>query len=588
MLILLFFAFISGLVTIFAPCIWPLLPIVLSASVVGGDHRRAMGVTLGILVSFGILTITISYLVSFLNFDPNILRIVAVVILVFLGLTLLIPPLARVVESLVSRFAGKAGAVANTNGGFLPGFITGLALGIVWTPCAGPILATIATLSATRAVGLEIILVSVVYLIGVGIPLFVFAYAGQRIVAGSRTLTRYTGSIQKVFGVIIILTALLIFTNYDKVFAARLLDVFPGYSQFVTDLESNDLVKEQLDKLRGGGKKNDMEGKPFSPMGDKKINDLFNVDYPAPELTGIANWLNTEGKPLTLAELKGKVVLIDFWTYTCINCIRTLPHVTSWYDKYEKDGFVVIGVHTPEFEFEKNTANVENAIKQYNIHYPVAQDNNFSTWNSFKNQYWPAEYLIDAKGNVRRTHFGEGEYDEMEKAIQTLLKEKGASVDEKMSDMPDETPRGQRSPETYIGANRMQYYYPNGSVSPGNYPGLKVSKSIPVNSFTLGGDWDVAEEYSSSMKDSVLEYNFYADKVFLVMKPANANGGKVRILLDGKVVDSANAGIDVQNGFIPITSDRLYELINLHGKSGEHLLRIEFSPGVQVFAFTFG
>src|SRR3990167_3246708 len=327
MIVLLLFAFLSGLVTIAAPCIWPLLPIILSSSILGSDHRRPLGITIGILISF-------------------------------------------------ARRVGRTSSGQNPD--FIHGFITGLSLGVVWTPCAGPILAAIATLAATRAVNFEIIIVTVVYLIGVGIPLFIFAYAGQQFIAKSRFLNKYTGNIQKIFGVIMIATALLIATNYDKVLQAKLLDAFPAYSDFIIKLENNGQVKKQLDAIKG---KDDMVGKPFNPMGDKKINELFNVSYPAPELTGITNWLNLPAgrQVLTLKELRGKVVLIDVWTYTCINCIRTLPHVTSWYDKYNKDGFVVIGLHTPEFEFEKNTFNVEGAIKQYNIHYPVAQDNDYAT-----------------------------------------------------------------------------------------------------------------------------------------------------------------------------------------------------------------
>ena len=574
---LLFFAFVSGLVTIAAPCIWPLLPIVLSSSALNGDHRRPLGLTIGIMTSFGLLTLSISYLVAIFNFDANLLRIFSVIILVFLGLTLLLPPLSRIVESFVSRFAGRL-APTNTQGGFIPGFITGLALGVVWTPCAGPILATIATLSATRAVGAQIVLVTIVYLIGVAIPLFIFSYAGQRFVQKSRLFNKYTGLVQKVFGAIIIITALLIFTNFDKVISASLLNAFPSYSNFINDLEGNNLVSKELNNIKGNKSQSREEN-----------SDLFNVDYPAPELTGITNWLNTpDDKPLTLKELRGKVVLVDFWTYTCINCIRTLPFITSWYDKYEKDGFVVIGIHTPEFQFEHEASNVEGAIKQYKIHYPVAQDNNYSTWNAFTNQYWPAEYLIDKDGNVRRTHFGEGEYDQMEEAIRTLLKETGASLSAGLVKMPDQTPQGQISPETYIGSSRMEYYYPLGIIDNGTYSNLKLYTGIPVNSFDFGGGWTVSDEYSTTGKNAVLEYNFQADHVYLVMHKPAAGNGTVKVFLDGKPVGTVSAGADVKSGEVTIDSDRLYDLINMHGKSGAHLLKLEFSPGIQVFAFTFG
>lgn len=585
MTILLLFAFLSGLVTILAPCIWPLLPIVLSTSATGGNHRRPLGITIGILLSFGILTLTISYLVSVFRFDPEILRYIAVGILFILGGTLVFPPLTRIVESIVSKFAGRVGqgsaqrsAMPAGRQGFAGGFLTGLALGVVWTPCAGPILAAIATLSATRAVNFQIILVTIVYLIGVGIPLFIFAYAGQRVIKRSRFLNRYTATIQKIFGVIIILTALLIATGYDRVLQAKLLDAVPSYSRFIVDLESNKTVQEQLKKITDK-KDDDMVGKPFNPMPAKKDN-LFNANTPAPEFIGIVNWINLPAgkagsKPLKLEDLKGKVVLVDFWTYTCINCIRTLPYVTSWYEKYKDDGLVVVGVHTPEFEFEKDTNNVVAATKQYGINYPVAQDNNYTTWNNYSNRYWPAKYLIDKNGVIRYIHFGEGEYDKTEMAIQKLLEEaRGNKLDKKLTEMLDETPTQRITPETYLGSRRMEFLYPNGSTSNGTQ-GFTLAQNIPVNTFTLGGTWNVQDEYSKAVKNSVLEIKFYAKNVYLVLKP-NGQGGTVKVFLDGK-----------QNNSITVDSDKLYELIKL-SEYGEHTLRLEFSNGIEAFAFTFG
>lgn len=588
--VVLVFAFISGLVTIVAPCIWPLLPIVLSSSALGG-HRRPIGLTIGILLSFGSITLSVSYFVALFHFDPNILRVIAVIVLLFLGATLVIPSLTQLFEGLISRFAGRFGS-NNTGKGFVQGFVAGLALGVVWAPCAGPILATIATLAATRAVGFQIILVTISYLIGVGIPLFIFSYAGQKIVQESRIFNKYTLLVQRIFGVIIILTALLIFTNYDKVLEVKLLNLFPSYSNFITAFESNSSVQKELGNIKG--QKDNLIGKPFNPMPSPESKDnLFNANYKAPELTGISKWLNSD--PLKISGLHGKVVLVDFWTYTCINCIRTLPHVTSWYEKYKDDGFVVIGVHTPEFEFEHSTSNVQQAIKQYNINYPVPQDNDYATWNAFNNRYWPAEYLIDKDGVIRRVHFGEGEYDQMEMAIRNLLQETGQKITGNLSNMPDQTPSGVLSPETYLGFSRMEFYFPNGQVSKGDYKNLKISPNIPVNSFTLGGNWQIMDEYSVSGSNASLEYNFFADHVYLVMAPPQSGSapegirsGVVKVFIDGKVVDAINAGADVKNGSVTIDSDRLYDLIDLHNNPGQHLLRLEFSPEIQVFAFTFG
>jgi thiol-disulfide isomerase/thioredoxin len=377
-----------------------------------------------------------------------------------------------------------------------------------------------------------------------------------------------------------LLTAFAIYTNYDRVLQLKLLTLFPNYSQVLTGFENTSTVQKQLDALKGR-----------KSTANVATSELFNAHTPAPEFRGISHWLNTD-KPLVMSELRGKVVLIDFWTYTCINCIRMLPFVTSWYDKYKDLGFVVIGVHTPEFAFEKDTDNVLKAIKTYGIHYPVAQDDDYGTWDNFSNQYWPAEYLIDAKGIIRRTHFGEGEYDQMEMAIQALLRENGKIIkDTSLDTTRDQTPHIQLSPETYLGARRMQYYYPGGGLDVGEKT-FTLSDSLPEDSFSLGGVWNITDENAVTGKNAVLNYHFSADKVFLVLRPGKnmpEGGAKVTVLLDGKAVDASNAGIDAGNGVITIDTDRLYNLIDLKGKPGSHVLRLEFQDaGVEVFAFTFG
>lgn len=578
MILLLAFAFLSGLVTIFAPCIWPLLPIILSSTTTGG-HRKPLGITLGIMLSFGILTLSISYIVKIVPFDPNFLRYFAVLIITFLGLSLIIPRLTEITEVYVSRLSARFNLGDKMQStGFKSGFITGLALGIIWTPCAGPILATIATLAATQAVNFNVILITTFYIIGVGIPLFIFATLGKYIFTKSKVLSKYTGRIQQIFGVIMILTAILIATNYDKILQVKLLDAFPSYTSFINKLENNKTVKNQLDELK--------KPQSFIPLNFNN-NDLFNTNEKAAEFSGVTKWLNTQ-KPISINDLKGKVVLVDFWTYTCINCIRTLPHVTGWYDKYKDKGFIVIGVHTPEFEFEKDSNNVLNAIKQYKIHYPVPQDNNYSVWNNYSNQYWPAEYLIDAKGNIRRYHFGEGEYDKMEMAIQELLKEAGSTINSNLENIPDQTPTTQLSPETYLGAKRMQFYYPtqNTGTTEKNFT---ISENLSPNSFSLGGEWKITDENAITKKNSVLNYNFYANKIFLVLRKGTSIKPSVKVFLDGKLVNDNNKGDDVVNGEIKIDSDRLYNLINLKGKASQHILKLEFNDsGIEAFAFTFG
>ena len=578
--LLLLFAFLSGLVTIFAPCIWPLLPIILSASTSGG-HKKPLGITVGIISSFALITLTISYIVSIIPFNPDALRYFAVVIIGFLGLSLVIPALSQKLEGAVSRLSGKVGMVSKPGqNGFWSGFVTGAALGIVWTPCAGPILATIATLAATQAVNFQIVLVTIVYVIGVGIPLFIFATVGSALFNRSRVLSKYTGQIQQVFGVIMILTAVAIATNYDKVLQVKLLDAFPSYGKFLNDFENNDAVQEQLDELKGQ--------ESIKTIGsDITGEEVFNADTPARDFVGINNWLNSE--PLTMEQLKGKVVLVDFWTYTCINCIRTLPYVTSWYEKYKDQGFVVVGVHTPEFEFEKDTKNVQDAINQYEITYPVAQDNDYATWRNYSNRYWPAHYLVDAEGTIRRVHFGEGEYEETERAIQLLLEEAGQKVSSDLEADKKTLTRYERSPETYLGSDRMQYYFPSQSLKRGTDT-YTMPAEVPTNQFSLGGSWTINREEAISGKNATLKYHFTGNKVHLVIRPGEAGAGaKIAVKLDGKVIDAQLAGDDVKDGIITIDTDRLYNIVDLRDNPGDHVLELEFqTPGIEAFAFTFG
>jgi cytochrome c biogenesis protein CcdA/thiol-disulfide isomerase/thioredoxin len=579
-LLLLTFSFLAGFVTILTPCIWPLLPIVLASSITGKSHHRPLGVTLGIMLSFAIFTLLISGLVRLLNFDPNALRLVSVVVIGILGIVLILPGISSILEGLISRLVGLFGITRQQSGnGFVPGFVTGIALGIVWTPCAGPILAAIVALAATGKISLDAVLVIFAYVLGIGVPLFIFAYAGQQLFTKAKFISAYTGRIQQVFGVIMILTALAIYTNYDVYIETQLLNAFPGLGSTLNTFESNSTVTKQLNLLKGGSQS--------TPQSVLNSSDLFNTNSPAPGFSGGTKWLNTT-KPLSLADLKGKVILVDFWTYTCINCIRTLPHVTAWYEKYKNFGFVVIGVHTPEFQFEHDTGNVQNAIKMFNIHYPVVQDNNYAIWNAYNNQYWPAEYLIDANGNIRRENFGEGDYAQTEQAIQTLLQQSGKSVPKSLLTILDQTPQGQLSPETYLNSDKMQYYYPDGNT--GNISSnFVLSNNLPVNSFSLGGNWTIDVSSATAGDKAELNYNFYADKVYLVLNPGPAKIAKAKIYLDGALINRQFAGSDVTNGEMIINSDRLYNLIDLRGTPGTHILNIQFeTPGIQAFAFTFG
>ncbi len=573
MILLLMFSFLTGFITILAPCIWPLLPIVLSASSAGGK-RRPMGITLGVMTSFTIFTLSISYLEKIFHVNPNTFRLIAVVVIGLLGISMVIPPLATAFENFINRVLSPFQSRLQKNG---TGFATGFSIGLVWAPCAGPILATIATLAATQAVNVKVVLVTLAYVVGLGIPLFFFSLAGFKFFAWMRQVNKYTGRIQQVFGVVMIAAALLIYTNYDKVIQLKILEAFPAYGNIFNSIEHNEKVSKELSALRG-------EQETATPTQKENSESLPDLGA-APEFQGIEHWLNTSA--LTMEQLRGQVVLIDFWTYSCINCVRTLPHVIGWYEKYKDKGFVVVGIHTPEFAFEKENKNVAAALKQFKINYPVAQDNTYGTWRVYKNHYWPAEYLVDAKGRIRRTHFGEGRYDEMELAIRQLLREAGHVFDVQVGTSEDTTPHYDRTPETYLGKSRMERFA-SVQEATGGVQSFSLPDSIPPDAFAYEGPWEISDESAKAKNGSALVIQFRAAKVFLVIGPG-AKGNQIRILIDGKPADAATAGADVKDGQVILDEERLYHLIDLKGKVETHLLRLEFqNDGIFVYAFTFG
>lgn len=581
MLLLLLFAFLSGVVTIFSPCIWPILPIILSSGVSGGE-KKPIGVVTGLMVSFTLFTLTLSYILKIVPIDPDTLRLFAVALISLLGFTLVVPALGRLLEGWVSRLSSSGGGLFRKRDGFKGGFITGFALGVVWSPCAGPILATVATLAATQTLNLSIILVTVAFVLGVGVPLFILAILGHHILTRTRILSPYTARIQQIFGVIMVASAVAIYTGYDLVLQVKFAEFCSANGiTFLDRFQTNTRVTTALEDLRD----TDETNKSFVPEKKKDGGGLDNYGT-APEFVGIMNWLNID-QPLKLSDLRGKVVLVDFWTYSCINCIRTFPHLTHWYEKYKDQGLVIVGVHTPEFEFEKKTSNVADALVRHGITYPVAQDNNYATWQAYGNRYWPAHYLIDAEGNVREYHFGEGNYEETERAIQELLREAGERVDDEVSVLQAETGSRGQTPETYLGASRMERFAsPEGSKIGQQF--FTLPPSVPLHEFAYRGVWNVEKERAIATEVSELVLHFQGKKVFLVMAPHMAGTTKkVSVLLDGKPVTLEQAGADVQDGQVTVNEDRLYELIDLRGAAGIHELHLLFEGGTAVYAFTF-
>lgn len=559
MVLLFLFAFLAGLVTALSPCTLPILPVLLSAGA-NTSRTRPLGIVLGLVLSFTFFTLFLTALVRATGISPDILRYAAIAFIFLFGLIMFVPAISDWFARATAGIAavGEAGQEESQKWGrgWLGGLILGCCLGLLWTPCAGPILAAIATLAATQAISWQLFFLILFYSLGSALPMLLIIYGGKAILNSSRWLSRHTESIRKVFGLLMMLTALMMASGIDLSFQS-------WASKFVPSLviEEHPIVTEQLAKLR--------KQKSLKTQGQ------------APDLAGISSWINTE--PLNLDELRGKVVMIDFWTYSCINCIRTLPIHQQWVDSYGKQGFVLIGVHTPEFEFEKKRENVAKAVERFAITYPVALDNDYQTWQAYHNAYWPAHYLIDQKGIIREVHFGEGNYVETENAIRSLLGLAPISKAEPKS----ETRLGQ-TPETYLGYERAQQYIPEIELKRDATQQFASKHSPGPDQIALSGAWHVGPESITSQGDnSVLEISFQATHVYLVL------GGKsekpVQVQLDGKPLSKDNYTVDMnQDGQIVVDQSRKYDIVDLKGSFGRHKLTLMIPKGISAYAFTFG
>jgi cytochrome c biogenesis protein CcdA/thiol-disulfide isomerase/thioredoxin len=582
MALLILFGFVAGAATAVSPCVLPVLPIALSAGATGG-RRRPLGIVAGLTVSFTFAVVALVYLISALRLPNELLRDLAIGVLIAFGLVLMVPPLADRLEAWLSRFAGRAGAPSQGGDGFWSGTVVGASLGILYTPCAGPILGGVIVVTASQSFSAGRLAVALAYGLGSAVVLYALMLGGRRVV---RPLARRGHLLQIATGGVMVLVALAMLGEYDLRFQR---EVTAGLPSFLVNpaesLEKTASAKAALADLQGGGHGVGAEVSGGAP--EAKADG--SLDLPllgkAPEFVGTERWFNTPGgKPLTLRQLRGRVVLVDFWTYSCINCIRTLPYLEAWDKRYRKDGLTIVGVHSPEFPFEREAANVEAAIKAEGIRYPVVQDNELATWEAYGNQYWPAEYFIDSRGRVRYAHFGEGEYGEKEKVIRELLAEAGDHVGKPMSGASGiEASAGVTTPETYLGTFRAERST-NPMLSPGLHD-LRAPAPVPPNEFAFRGRWRIGRESATAAGGS-LELNFGARRVYLVL---GSPGGprRVRVLLDGKPIGAAAAGADVHGGVVTVDSQRLYNLVDLP-RVGHHVLRLEPEAGVMGYAFTFG
>jgi len=579
MFILIVFSFIAGIVTILSPCILPVLPIILSSTIGGKDTSRSrpLGIITGFIASFTFFTLFLSSIVQLSGIPTDSLRTLSIIIIALFGLSLLLPSFQVLVEKLFSRLSNLIPR-SNTKSGFIPGILVGLSLGLLWTPCVGPILASVISLAITGTVTFDAFIITLAYSIGTSIPMLIIMLGGQNILKWVPGLLSNTALIQKIFGVIMILTAIAIYLNIDRKFQTFILTTFPSYGTGLTNIENITPVKNALNTLLGREVDEADMGKP--------LFNLMMKGKKAPEIIPGGSWINLPaGGPLTIAGLKGKVVLIDFWTYSCINCQRTFPYLKNWHKKYQDKGLVIIGVHSPEFEFEKDLKNVKEAAKDFGLSYPIVQDNDFATWFAYENHYWPAKYIIDKDGYIRYSHFGEGAYDETEKVIQELLIETGAKNAKQEIDNPAYQNYGS-TPEKYLGYWRIDKFVSPEGVIKDQLTSFTRPKTISSSELAYEGKWLIAEKHAAPMSGSKLHLNFNAKEVFLVMRPkTDGTESRVKVFVDEKL---QYFGEDNKNGIVTVTKDTLYKLINLP-VAGQHILKLEFSDdNMEVYAFTFG
>ena len=522
--------FLEGVALIASPCILPILPIILGASIVG-NSKRPIGIVLGFVITFAVFTFFIRQLTLLINFDTTIIRQTAYAILFLLALIMISPYLSERFNSMTARL--NSVGQQSTEGGFWSGLGLGMLIALVWTPCAGPILAAVIIQVAIQKSSLISFLTLLAFSLGAAIPMLLIAIYGRKFIDYFSFVKTHTQQLRQLLGVIILMSL-----TYMIFYADKITDIEPKRSQ---QTEATQLQKELL------------------------------FPYQAPEIVSISHWINS--KPQLISELKGKVVLLDFWTYSCINCIRTLPYIKRWHQDYADKGLVIIGVHTPEFLFEANLANVKAAVEKFKIKYPVALDNQYATWRNYDNHYWPAHYLIDQNSKVVYTHFGEGDYDVTENNIRYLLQVKNAKA------IPSETPKVilSQTPETYLGYSRAKNFASKEEMRP-DVPSIYTAPpSLAVNQWALSGSWQVFSDHVLSTENNAsVTLHFQAKNVFMVMGTRTGQPIKIQIQLNNNTVDT-----------MQIDQHSLYQSVNLP-KASPGVVKITTPANLEIYTFTFG
>lgn len=601
---LLVLAYLGGVLTIVSPCILPVLPFVFART---GQPFIKSGLPLlaGMALTFALVASLAAVGGGWVVQLNQYGRWLALLFVALFGLTLLLPQLAeRLTRPLVaagSRLSEVAGADARPRPG--ASFLIGVATGLLWAPCAGPILGLVLTGAALQGASIGTTLLLLAYALGAATSLAVALLLGGKVFAAMKRSIGAGEWLRRGLGAAMLAGVAAIALGLDTGILAR-----------VSTASTGGLEQALVGRLAGKSPANsgammaqippsadDPSGSGMMAAGGAmkmaaNAPATLPVEGNLPPLEGAVQWLNSP--PLSAQALKGKVVLVDFWTYSCINCLRTLPYVKAWADKYRDQGLVVIGVHAPEFAFERDVGNVTKAMKDLGINYPVAIDNDYKIWRAFNNEYWPAHYFADAQGRIRYHHFGEGNYAESERVIQQLLREAGAA---KVADgLIDASAQGVqrapdmnevRSPETYVGYQRSEHFVPEASLAPDKVTAYSAPARLALNDWTLDGQWNVGlERATSAAPASRIVYRFHARDLHLVLGPG-ADGKPVRfkVMIDGKAPGDAHGTDVAPDGSGHVTEQRLYQLVRQPGDVADRTFSIEFlDPGVSAYAFTFG
>ncbi|SNB63337.1 Cytochrome c biogenesis protein CcdA [Arboricoccus pini] len=591
-------AYFGGVLTILSPCILPVLPFVFARS-----DRPFVSSGLPMLIGMALTFAAVATLAAVGGgwvIQANAYgRTLALILLTLFGVTLIFPALSEWLTRPLVDWGSRLSQSGDRHRGaspLLPSLGLGLATGLLWAPCAGPILGLILTGAALHGASVETSLLLATYAAGAATSLALALVIGGRVFKAMKRMLGAGEWIRRGLGAAVIAAVVVVALGLDTSFLTQVsLANTTSVEQMLLDRIRPPLPAQASAPTVGDGNTARTSDTAMTQGASTKQLDDLPVIGTSPALSGAVQWLNSP--PLTTDELKGKVVLVDFWTYSCINCLRELPYVRAWAQKYKSQGLVVIGVHAPEFAFERDINNVKKAIDDLKINFPVAVDNDYAIWRAFANEYWPAEYFIDAQGRIRHQQFGEGDYDRSERVIQQLIAETGkgdvpagivqvnASGAEAAADMDDV-----KSPETYVGYRRAENFASENDMI-ADAPHVYKTADLQLNEWGLAGNWTINGEYAAlNQAGGDIVYKFHARDLHLVLGPA-PEGRPIRfqITIDGQKPGAAHgADVDAQGEGV-VTDQRLYQLVRQSGPVRDHTFEIHFlDAGVQAYAFTFG